>query len=308
MAEPSETVIGERAVFRNELLSSGLLVNGAVDGLYQRSGAFERVVRGIEGYVSRAGAPDGGPQFFFPPIMARSAFERTDYLRSFPDMLGAIEIFRGGDLEHAALMRAADNGDEWSDFLVPADVTLSSAACHPLYATLPRSLPPGGSKFEVQGYCFRHEPSIDPARMQSFRQHEFVFVGEPDGAAEHRDTWLERGVEIFNDLNLDVRVEEANDPFFGRAGRMLAANQRATALKFEITCPVSSTEISTAIASANCHEAHFGEAFDIRTSNGSLAHSACIGFGLERITLALVRHNGTDVDRWPSDLRNRLWP
>jgi seryl-tRNA synthetase len=71
---------------------------------------------------------------------------------------------------------------------------------------------------------------------------------------------------------------------------------------------VSSTEISTAIASANYHEAHFGEAFEIRTSNGSPAHSACIGFGLERITLALVKRHGTKVEQWPSDLTSKLWP
>jgi seryl-tRNA synthetase len=240
--------------------------------------------------------------------MAKTVFERTDYLRSFPDLLGAIEVFRGGDAEHAALLVAANNDEDWTDFLTPADVVLCSAACHSLYATLTGVLPEGGSRFEVQGYCFRHEPSIDPVRMQSFRMHEFVYIGEPANAVEHRDSWLERGLDLLAGLGLDVQVEEANDPFFGRAGRMLAANQRATALKFEITCPVSSTTVRTAIASSNYHETHFGGAFGIDTAAGAAAHSACFGFGLERISLALIKQHGTDVAAWPATVIRALWP
>jgi seryl-tRNA synthetase len=308
MTEVTKETEDERTAFRNELFASGLLVNAGVDGLYQRSGAFERIVRGVEDRASRAGAPGGGPQLYFPPIMARDAFERTDYVRSFPDLLGAVEVFRGGDAEHAALLRAADEGEDWNKFLEPAEVVLSSAACHALYSTLPQSLPEGGLRYEVQGYCFRHEPSIDPVRMQSFRMHEFVFIGDPASALEHRDSWLARTVDILGDLGLDVRVEEANDPFFGRAGRMLAANQRATALKFEVTCPVSSTDKWTAISSANYHESHFGDLFDLRTADGERAHSACGAFGLERISLALVRRHGTDIDAWPSGVKDQLWP
>ena len=306
MGRPAQGPDEERAAFRAELLASGLLVHGGVDGLYQRSGAFERVVRGVEALASRAGHGRGGPQLFFPPIMARDAFERTDYLRSFPDLAGAVEVFNGGDAEHAELLLALEQGRDWTDLLVPSEVALSSAACHPLYATLAGTLPAGGSHYEVQGYCFRHEPSIDPVRMQSFRQHEFVYVGEPESARSHRDAWLGRAAELLESLGLDVRVEEANDPFFGRAGRMLAANQRATALKFEITAPVSSDVARTAIASANCHESHFGETFGIRTADGITAHSACIGFGLERIALALVKRHGTDVERWPAEVREAL--
>ncbi|MGN6125040.1 MAG: amino acid--[acyl-carrier-protein] ligase [Humibacter sp.] len=306
MAETSAEVLAERASFRAELLDSGLLVHGGADGLYQRSGEFEGVVRGIEALASRAADGNGGARYYFPPIMAMADFERTDYLRSFPDLIGAIEVFTGGDAEHAAMLFAAEEGGDWSESLSLADLALCSAACHPLYGRLTGELPAGGARFEVQGYCFRHEPSVDPVRMQSFRQHEFVYVGEPDAARDHRDRWLERGLELLASLGLDVQVEEANDPFFGRAGRLLAANQRATALKFEITCPVSSTQVRTAITSANCHESHFGESFDIRTPDGAAAHSACIGFGLERIALALVRRYGTDVARWPLDVRDAL--
>ncbi|MBX3100024.1 MAG: amino acid--[acyl-carrier-protein] ligase [Salinibacterium sp.] len=304
---PDEVAQTERAAFRAELLASGMLIDGGVDGLYQRSGAFERIVRGVEAVASQAGAGIGGPQRYFSPLMAKAAFERTDYLRSFPDLIGAIGVFRGTDADHTALLRAAHAGEDWTAFLTPADVALCSAACHSLYSTLPATIPEGGLRYEVQGYCFRHEPSIDPVRMQSFRMHEFVCVGEAEDAVTHRNAWLERGLEVLAGLGLDVQAEEANDPFFGRAGRMLAANQREMTLKFEITSPVSTSQVRTAIASANYHESHFGGTFGLTAIDGGVAHSSCFGFGLERICLALLARHGMNPDQWPESVRSALW-
>ena len=85
----------------------------------------------------------------------------------------------------------------------------------------------------MSGWCFRREPSLDPARMQSFRQHDLVYVGDPDGARENRDRWLQLGAELLGSLGLIVETVVANDPFFGRVGRILAENQRSETLKYE---------------------------------------------------------------------------
>lgn len=295
---------------REALLADGLLVPSTVDGLYQRSARFEAVVRGIEGLARRTGEAEGGfePLLYLAPLMPREAFVKTDYLRSFPDLIGSVETFQGGDREHADLLRLADDGEDWTRALQPSEVTLTSAACHSLYAGLTGTLPEGGRRLEVQGHCFRHEPSIDPARMQSFRMHELVRLGTPEEAVAHRDRWLELGYDALRSLGLPVEKVVANDPFFGRAGRMLARNQRDTELKYEIVCPVSSADRPTAISSANYHQDHFGTPFEIRTTDGEVAHSACFGFGLERITLALLAHHGLDTAAWPSATRDLLWP
>jgi hypothetical protein len=39
-----------------------------------------------------------------------------------------------------------------------------------------------------------------------------------------------------------------------------------------------------------------------------MAHTACFGFGIDRITLALLDHHGTDPADWPADVRAVLWP
>jgi seryl-tRNA synthetase len=175
-----------------------------------------------------------------------------------------------------------------------------------VYPTVSGTLPPGGRLFDVMSYCFRHEPSLDPARMQIFRMHEYVRIGSPDDVRPFRDFWLERGLEMLHAVGLDARAEVANDPFFGRGGKMLAVNQRDQSLKFELVVPICSTETPTAVVSCNYHQDHFGDTFGIQQHDGTVAHTACVGFGLERITLALFKTHGFDLAQWPASVTKTL--
>jgi len=292
--------------FRDALTKTEVLVDSGINGLYQRSGLFERLIRGIERVASAAGADQDAARLYFPPIMPRSAFAHTGYLKSFPNLTGSIDTFVGDDRDHARLLALAESGGDWTQALVPAEVVMCSAACHSLYPSLTGTMPREGRRFEVQGYCFRHEPSLDPTRMQSFRMHEFVRVGNAEQALEHRTLWLRRGLSLLAGLGLQVEAVVANDPFFGRAGRILANNQRDTELKYEIVAPVVA-EKPTAIASANYHQDHFAEPFEIALADGSTAHSACFGFGLERIALALLSAHGLDPRDWPESVQEQVW-
>jgi seryl-tRNA synthetase len=183
---------------------------------------------------------------------------------------------------------------------------LIPAACYPLYPTATGTLTEKGRLVDLVCFVFRHEPSADPARMQCFRQREFVRLGTPDQALRHRDEWLDRGEQILKSVGLNVYRELANDPFFGRGGRLMAATQVEQNLKYELMIPIASSEKPTAITSCNCHRDHFGLLFDIKTPDGQPAHSACIGFGLERIALALLKTHGFDPDRWPREVKQVL--
>jgi seryl-tRNA synthetase len=294
--------------FRNDLVSAGILVPTGTDGLYGRSSLYESIVAAVDGLAIRAGESDGTLSYRFPPVMPRPVLERTGYLSSFPDLIGSVSTFTGSDRDHKALMEVARSGGDWTSMLNEAGVTLCPAVCHPLYPTLTGTLPEGGRRYDVMGWCYRHEPSNDPARMQAFRQHDLVYVGDPDAAVEHRDRWLQQGAEILASLGLKVETVVANDPFFGRVGKILAENQRTETLKFEIVTPIDSVDHPTAISSSNCHLDHFGEPFGITTADGEVAHSCCFGFGLDRITLALLRVHGLAPADWPAATRERLWP
>jgi seryl-tRNA synthetase len=304
---PASPLDRARLDFRAALLDAGLLIGTSVPGIYGRSGRFEAILTGLDRVLVEMAAPLGATALRFPPVYPRADFERTDYIASFPDLSGIVSSFERGDREHRELLAAREQGEAWDGWLDPSDVVLTNAICHPLYATLEGRLPEGGGVYDIFGFGFRHEPSPDPMRMQSFRMHEFVYVGDPDGAQEYRDTWLDRAIETLQSLGLPVDAVAANDPFFGRAGRMLISEQLRENLKIEIVVPMyGDLSEGTAIASANCQREHLTAAFGIHTADGGVAHGACLAFGMERTTLALLRVHGLDIGAWPIDVRARL--
>ena len=144
--------------------------------------------------------------------------------------------------------------------------------------------------------------------MQAFRVREFVRVGSADAVIEWRNMWLQRGVDLLLSLDLPAKSDVAADPFFGRGGRMLAANQREQKLKFEVLVPVISEENPTAVCSFNYHQEHFGKIFEINTPDWAIAQTACLGFGMERVVMALFRTHGYVPAEWPKHVREQLWP
>ena len=295
--------------FLDRLFEAGLLIETGVDGLYGRSGGFEDVIAAFERLIDRFGGADGAEALRFPPGMNRAVFEKSGYMKSFPQLAGTVHSFCGSELDHMSLIQCMEVGDDWTKGQEATDIVLTPAACYPLYPTVARrgKLPAGGGLYDLQSYCFRHEPSNDPARQQLFRMREYVCIGSEAKVTEFRQRWMDRGVEMMKAVGLDVAIDVANDPFFGRAGKMLANNQRDQNLKFELLIPITSTAKPTACMSFNYHQDAFGTKWGLVQADGSVAHTACVGFGLERIALALFHRHGLEVAQWPAKVREALW-
>jgi seryl-tRNA synthetase len=299
----------EQTALLRALVERGLLIETGVAGVYGRDGRFEDVRELVAALVTRAGASEQPEQLRFPPVMPRHDLETVGYLKSFPHLAGAIFAFTGSEREAAEQYERASRHEDWSEFQGMTDLVLTPAACYPVYPAIAARgpLPAGGVTVDAGGsYVFRHEPSDDPARLQMFHQREIVRIGEPETVQAWREVWRNRALELLGTLGLHAQLEIATDPFFGRSGRMLAASQREQQLKFEVVTQIAGPE-PTAVASFNYHQDHFASAYGIELADGAQAHTACLGFGLERIAIALFRQHGLDTDAWPSEVRDRLW-
>ncbi|MDO9181217.1 MAG: amino acid--[acyl-carrier-protein] ligase [Bacteriovorax sp.] len=292
--------------YRDELIEAGLLIPSGVQGVFGRNKTFEKVVAAFENYVSKMASERKCEVVSFSPILNRAHYLKTEHVYNFPDLLGSIHSFKKREPEQAEMIRKLNDNEDWTRDLDPTDVMMTPAACYPVYPANSGTLPLGGKTIDLTGHVFRHEPSDDPARMQIFRQREFVRLGTADEAREHRDYWIKMGKIILDSIGLKVKVVVANDPFFGRGGRLRKATQREQDLKHEFIIPICSEEDPTAIASCNYHLDSFGSKFDIKTDNGDIAHSSCIGFGLERVALALFKTHGIEMGKWPSEVLNIL--
>lgn len=297
------------ASFMDGLLSHGLLLETGVDGLFGRSGRFEDLISRFDALISTFGDADNADVIRFPPGMNKALFEKSGYMKSFPQLAGTVHAFAGTDVQHAQLLEKMDAGEDWTSGQAATGIVLAPAACYPLYPAVAKLgvLPEAGRLYDLNSYCFRHEPSKDPARMQMFRMREYVRIGTPEQVVEFRKQWLDRGQALVGKLGVPFTVNVANDPFFGRAGRMMAASQRDQGLKFELLIPIESVEKPTACLSFNYHQDHFGSTWGIQTHGGEVAHTACVGFGMERVALALFKHHGFETSKWPRAVRTALW-
>ncbi|MPW19860.1 amino acid--[acyl-carrier-protein] ligase [Paraburkholderia sp. CNPSo 3157] len=318
LAASDAQAAGADPTLRERLLAKGILIDTGENGLYGRSQVFEDVVERLNAAITHLGADQDPEVLRFPPAMRRTDFEDSEYLKSFPNLAGTIHSFCGTEAGQQRLLRCLDDAmkessddrdTEWMSQQKPTRVVLTPAACYPIYPVMARRgpLPADGRTIDVLSYCFRHEPSLDPARMQMFRQREYVRLGNAQQVMAFRQMWVERGSLLVSLLQLPVDVDLANDPFFGRGGKIIADSQRAQALKFELLIPVANPDSKTACLSFNYHMDHFGAIWKIECEDGSVAHTGCVGFGMERITLALFRHHGLDVNTWPDDVRALLW-
>ena len=294
--------------FYDGLVASGLLVPAGPLGAFGRGAVFEDVLERVDALIVAAAKHDGAESMTFPPVIDRSIIEKTGYMDSFPTLCGAIHSFVGTEREARSISSKIAAGEGWGDTLAQTDVVMNPAACYPFYPTCRGTVPADGRHVTMLAWVYRQEPSLEPTRMRSFRVREFIRIGTPETVVEWRDRWLDRGVALLTSLGLPATPDVAADPFFGRGGKILAAGQLEQKLKFEVLIPVVSLEKPTACCSFNYHQDKFGSAFDILLPSGETAHSACLGFGLERVVMALFKTHGFDPKAWPASTRARLWP
>jgi seryl-tRNA synthetase len=290
-----------------QLVSDTLFRSLGSGGVYARTARFEQVVDGLTALISRYRDPDT-EIFKFPPVINRAQVEKSGYLHSFPHLLGCVSCLQGSESEIRRALETNKADQEWVTALSATDLVLAPAACYPLYPLVASrgQIPRGGVKFDVSCDCFRRESTHEIGRFQSFRMREYVFIGAPEEVVEFRSTWLARADEFANALGIPYRIAAASDPFFGRAGKMMAASQVEQELKFELLIPLRSEEAPTACMSFNYHRDHFGIIWGLRTESDEVAHTACVAFGIDRLALALFSVHGVDFGKWPRHVREGL--
>jgi seryl-tRNA synthetase len=278
-----------------------------VDGVYARTALYLTVRGGLDAYISRLREPQV-EIMRFPPVMSRKQLEKSGYLKSFPNLLGCVCALHGSEASIRSAAERHETGGDWTTSLSASDLVLSPAACYPVYpivATRGR-LPQGGLQFDIEADVFRHEPSRSLDRLQSFRMREFVRIGSPEEIVAFRERWMQKTPMLAGELGLPYSVDVANDPFFGRVGQLMAVSQRQQSLKFELLIPYYPSATPTACMSFNYHREYFGNIWGIRDAQNELAHTSCVAFGIDRLTVALFALHGLDLAQWPLVTRRAL--
>ncbi|MBS5842956.1 MAG: hypothetical protein KIC77_05680 [Clostridiales bacterium] len=148
----------------------------------------------------------------------------------------------------------------------------------------------------AKGRCKRNERNgfISLERMLDFTMREIVFIGTKDFVLFKRQEYIERAKSLLETLHLEGNISLSNDPFFKKEDNIKAEFQRKFKLKYELNLKNYDNGHSVAVGSFNYHNYNFTKAYNIKMTNGNLAHTACIAFGLERIAYTYITQVGID--------------
>jgi seryl-tRNA synthetase len=245
-----------------------------------------------------------------PALIDSEILARCKYFSSFPHSVclvshltedfDAIEAFRAANADGDSL-RVPD-----PSAMKHADVALRPAVCLPVYRALEdETLPESGVTVTTSGKAFRYESSnlAGMHRLWDFSMREIIFAGSAPFVSERRAQVVAAVRVLMEQWDLSFRLESASDPFFATVRGTKALWQRTRDLKYEMLVDIDGDVGTIAAGSLNFAGTLFGHAFGIRTHEGEPATTACVGFGLERLVLALFSQHGFDPPRWPRPLR-----
>lgn len=253
----------------------------------------------------------GAREYRYPTIIPTAAMDRCGYFRSFPQLMMFVsrlhadvdqyrgfldDLAAGGDLT-AGLRAHSDN----------VDYCLPPTMCFHTYHQLADGpLPEPAMVVTARGKSFRFESRYRRSleRLWDFTIREVVFLGPREFVLGGRRRLMDHAFGLLDRLGLGGRCEVASDPFFVDEGTAARAwSQQLLELKYELRVPLEPGR-DVAVGSFNFHERFFGEAFGI--SAGDTVHTACVGFGLERLAYAFVCHHGVDPTNWPGEVRRTV--
>jgi seryl-tRNA synthetase len=273
------TFEGERAV---------LVPTGAA-GVYLQSDGFQRVAAALEeGFRALLGrAPD--LTLRASPILPMRDLERSAYIDRFPQLVATVT-------PHLHTHDADDQS------------AMTPAACLSLYRLVAARGPIEGCGLTVAvtAPCHRTEASYEPTRLRAFTMSELVFFGRPAQASAFVEGLRAAAAPWLRSLGLAPIERAANDPFYGRGSDVLASHQRSLQTKVEIVLPVGALS-EVACFSFNLHAEFFSRRWEIALEEGGWAQSACVGVGLERLTLALIERHGDCPSLWPAEVRRIIF-
>ncbi|MEU0602886.1 aminoacyl--tRNA ligase-related protein [Streptomyces sp. NPDC006393] len=248
----------------------------------------------------------GAQELRAPSMIPTAVVERAGYIEtarqhlSFVSPLdpapGPFEAFLPYWREAAPQGTARDSGIH-AYLGVPEDV-LNPALCLHCYPLLESTVVTADAPavLTLSGSCFRDESgNLNHAeRLREFSMREAVVVGTPECLDRIHGELADFMVETAELLGLDFRLESATDIFFNDGAPRLLFSQLLSDNKLELAVRHPGTGQDVATASLNKHQTHFTGPFGMTTQDGRPAVSLCVGFGIDRLALALVRNATRD--------------
>lgn len=285
------------------------------DGLTGLRGNLLALFRFFEREFVRLAKEFGADEHHYPVMLPSDTLAEVGYFENFPQHVTFCSCLPDNlpVLESAASGLQADKGKSaeklGSQLAAPRHV-LIPGVCLPCYkqqrgVVLERDRV---LRLTMQNHVFRYEgANFRPlTRAWDFTVRDIVFFGSYEELSRLRNEVMDRSIELCRELDLEVTIELANDPFFLDASREKALYQRLGEVKYELLFDLPYRRERLAASSFNLHRSFYTSVYNTRLTNGELAESACMGFGIERWLYGFLSQKGLDPRGWPQIVISNL--
>lgn len=277
-------------------------------GLFIYDAAFSRIVRFLDDAIVRRFVPAfRAREEAYPNVIPVESLAKANHLSSFPEHLHFVSHLES-DVEtlDAFAARARDPSlasvSMEDTKLGPIRFVHNPSTCYHCYACREGVDIAEDTAVTAITKCHRYEGlnHKDPGRLMEFSLREVIFLGSPDYVRKTRQRSLELVEDMVKEWNIFGELITANDPFFSSDFANKASHQHRLALKYEYKADLPPAR-PISILSSNLHGPTFSKAFSI-SQKGRPINTGCIGFGLERMVLAIFAQYGVMPQSWPDAL------
>lgn len=246
-----------------------------------------------------------------PTFMPKSFFEKNWYFLQYPNHI----VFPMTLEENSQVINSFKDSvnpktgkvEEIKPYLGNTKEVLSPATCfhiHNFIEEHPETLDKY-RHFTAVSNCFRYESTntFTIERTNTFHMRELVFYGpekEVDSILENYGRVL---AEMLNKWKIKGLALDANDPFYMRMLPEGTDYYLPKVKKWEIRLELPYSNSDMACASFNRHGNFFLKNAGAITDDKKDWVSGCMAFGLERWIWAILCQHGTDIDKWPEEIR-----
>jgi len=276
-------------------------------GLFVYREPLSTLLRFLDDAILRRFArPFGAREECYPNAIPIASLARADHMASFPEHLHFLthltldlNVLDG----FAARARAGEGVAPGEGEISRIELVQNPSTCYHCYAARRGERLAGDMVVTAATKCHRFEAAnhSETGRLLEFTLREVIFLGTPVFVREGREMTVGLMRELAGDWQLAGRMVPANDPFFTSDYDIKATHQQRMRMKYEYRARLSAAGEDLAVMSSNLHGPTFGKAFDINR-DGRAATSGCLGFGLERLALAIVAQHGAEPSDWPPGL------
>jgi len=250
----------------------------------------------------------GATEYLFPTTMPFETLNQSGYIKSFPHHAGFVSYGKKSFDGFSSLVNSLNSPCETNRYLGDVRNLLSPTVCYHFFQTLKLSgLTSNGITVTGTSKCHRNEDAgaYGIERLNTFTMREIIFIDNPDEVKMKIKIFSDEISKILSDWGVFYRKMNATDPFF--AGEMSNKRhfQALLDLKSEYKLKLPYADKWLAVSSVNYHRDSIIKSFNISTDNPGY-HSGCIGFGLDRLAIALFSQFGIDFNFWPVNVKLSL--